>query len=60
MKRFTLIALALGVGLSAFAQASVVKEAERALNAKRSFNDVQKIITPALTNEETARSSDTW
>lgn len=60
MKRFTLIALALGVGLSAFSQAGVVKEAERALNAKRSFNDVQKIISPALTNEETAKNSDTW
>lgn len=44
MKRFTLLALALGVGLSAFAQAGVVKEAERALSAKRSFNDVQNII----------------
>lgn len=60
MKRFTLLALALGVGISAFAQAGVVKEAERALNAKRSFNDVQNIIKPALTNEETAKNSDTW
>ncbi len=60
MKRISLIALAAGLAFCASAQQNVVKEAERALKAGRSYNDVLNIINPALTNPETAESSDTW
>ena len=40
MKRISLIALAAGLAFCASAQQNVVKEAERALKAGRSYNDV--------------------
>ncbi|MEZ3577406.1 MAG: tetratricopeptide repeat protein [Muribaculaceae bacterium] len=60
MKRITLMAIALGVAACATAQMSVVKDAQRAAKEGQPFSEVVGIITPALTNPETAGSSDTW
>ena len=60
MKRIALMALALGVAVCAGAQANVVKDAQRAAKEGKSLNDVVSIIKPALSNPETAGSSDTW
>ena len=60
MKRITLMAIALGVAACATAQMSVVKDAQRAAKEGKPFSEVVGIITPALSNPETAGSSDTW
>lgn len=61
MKKFSIVALALTVGIAASAQMSVVKDAERAV--KGSNPDCAKVLNdlkPAFTNPETANEAITW
>lgn len=60
MKRIALIALAIGMAVSASAQQTVVKEAQRAAKEGKSVTELIQILTPAFTNPETAGSSTTW
>lgn len=58
-KIITLSACAL-FGLSAFAQLSVLKQAEAAMKNKAPMKKVVEVVTPALTNPETANLAQTW
>lgn len=61
MKKIILLGATLVCGLSAFAQANVLKEAERAMKAKDpSMKKVVEIVTPAFTNPETKDMAQTW
>lgn len=57
MKKLLVAASALALGLSAFAQADVVKSAERAQKEGKSPQEVVNIITPAFTNPETSQEA---
>lgn len=56
MKKIGLLAIAILTGATAFAQQSVLKEAERAMKDKAGIDKVVSIITPAFTNPETENS----
>ena len=61
MKKIILIGAGILAGLTASAQMSVVKEAEKAMKSTDdSYKPVVEIITPALTNPETAGLAQTW
>lgn len=60
MKKISILGLCLAAGLSAMAQQSVVKEAERAMKDGKSFNEVVTVMTPAFTNPETQNQAITW
>lgn len=60
MKKLSLVALAMATALCAGAQANVVKDAERAMKGGQPAAKVVEIITPALTNPETAGLVQTW
>lgn len=60
MKKFSLLALAIATAFCASAQANVLKEAERAMKDGKDAKDVITVITPALTNPETAGLAQTW
>ena len=60
MKKFSLLALAIATAFCASAQANILKEAERAMKDGKDAKDVVNVITPALTNPETARLAKTW
>ncbi len=60
MKKMTLFILGLALSLGATAQTQVVKDAEDAMKKGEPFATVEKIITPALTNPETAQQAKTW
>lgn len=60
MKRIIFAALTLAAASAAFAQADVVKAAERAMKEGKDAADVVAAITPAFTNPETAGLAQTW
>lgn len=60
MKKISLLGLAALTGLAAFAQESVLKEAERAMKANKTLSEVVTIITPAFTDPTTAEKSGTY
>lgn len=60
MKRIILAALTIGAATAAFAQADVVKNAERALKEGKDASEVVTIITPAFTDPATAQLAQTW
>ncbi len=60
MKKIILLGLGLTCGLSAIAQLTVVKDAEKAMKAKQPMAKVVEIITPAFTNPETQGEANTW
>lgn len=60
MKKFSFLTLALATAFAASAQLTVVKEAERAMKGGQEAANVVAIITPALTNPETATLAQTW
>lgn len=60
MKKIILLGATLVCGLSAFAQANVIKDAERAMKAKEPMKKVVEIVTPAFTNPETQGQAQTW
>jgi len=60
MKKFALIVLATATALGASAQLNVVKDAERAMKAKKSGQDVVNMITPAFSNSETQNLAQTY
>ncbi|MDE7459433.1 MAG: tetratricopeptide repeat protein [Muribaculaceae bacterium] len=60
MKKIILLGATIMCGLGAFAQANVLKDAERAMKAKEPMKKVVEIVTPAFTNPETQSMSQTW
>lgn len=60
MKKIIFIALALATSVCSFAQKSVVKEAEQALNNDAGYAKVLEIVTPAFENEETRNTAAPW
>lgn len=59
MKRiFIIVSLCLVAGFS-FAQKKAVKDAKSALSSNK-FSEAKELITPALTNPETATDPETW
>ena len=60
MKKFSLMALAIAAAFGTTAQTNVVKDAERAMKSGEPASKVIEIVTPALTNSETAKSAKTW
>lgn len=60
MKKISILSVCALMGMTAFGQASVVKEAENAMKKGEYFEEVVKIITPALTNPETAEQAITY
>ena len=60
MKKIGLLAIAILTGATAFAQQSVLKEAERAMKDKAGIDKVVSIITPAFTNPETEKLAQTY
>ncbi len=60
MKKLSILSVCAVMGLSAFGQASVVKEAENAQKKGQPYEEVVKIITPAFTNPETAQLVTTY
>lgn len=60
MKKFALMFMAAAFALGASAQLNVVKEAERAMKANKSGEEVVKMITPAFTNPETEKLAQTY
>ena len=60
MKKFSLLTLAIASVFAASAQTAVVKEAERAMKGGQEAAQVVKIITPALSDPETASLAQTW
>lgn len=61
MKKISILALSLATALSGFAQANVVKDAERALKgASPDYKAIRTMIKPALSNPETKGSAAAW
>lgn len=61
MKKISLLGVCLLCGVGAFAQQSVLKEAERAMKDKEcSLKKVVEIVTPAFTDQETSGMAQTW
>lgn len=61
MKKHLVLAIAMTVGISgAFAQADVLKEAERAQKSGKAPKEVVTIITPAFSNPETSGMAQTY
>lgn len=60
MKKIIILSACTLLGLSAFAQANVLKDAERAMKGKSPMTKVVEIITPAFTNPETQNNPQTW
>ncbi len=61
MKKIILIGAGILAGLTASAQMSVVKEAEKAMKSSDdNYKPVVELITPALTNPETSGLAQTW
>ena len=53
MKKVLFLGVCALFGLTAAAQQSVVKDAERAMKKEANYAEVLKIITPAMSNPET-------
>lgn len=60
MKKISVLGLAALMGVSAMAQESVLKEAERAMKKDQPLVEVVKIITPAFTDPATAEMAQTY
>lgn len=61
MKKVSIVALALSVGIAASAQMSIVKDTERAIKGSSpDYAAALKAIQPALTNPESANEALTW
>lgn len=60
MKKFALLVMAAVVTMGASAQLNVVKDAERAMKANKSGDEVVKMITPAFTDPATAKLAQTY
>lgn len=61
MKKVSIVALALSVGIAASAQMSIVKDTERAIKGSSpDYSAALKAIQPALTNPESANEALTW
>lgn len=60
MKKIAILGLCLMVTASAFAQKSVVKEAESAMKSGKPYTEVKKIITPAYSNPETQNTAEVY
>lgn len=60
MKKISLIALALMAAYSMSAQENVVKEAEKAMKAGKTFVEVVEIVTPATTDPTTSTQAITF
>ncbi|MDE6703018.1 MAG: hypothetical protein K2K00_05005 [Muribaculaceae bacterium] len=61
MKKIIILSTALLCGIGAFAQLNVLKDAERTMKKdKVTMKEVVEVVTPALTNPETATMAQTW
>lgn len=60
MKKNSILALCLVAGLSASAQKSVVKEAEKAMKGNKPFTEVVTLITPAFEDPITGQQAETY
>lgn len=60
MKKIATLALCIAATVSMSAQKTVLKEAESAMKSGKPFVEVEKIITPAFTNAETANLAETY
>lgn len=60
MKKSIILAIALAAGLSASAQESVVKEAEKAMKSGKPYAEVQLMILPATKDSVTANMAITY
>lgn len=60
MKKIILAAFGLALATGAYAQIDVVKAAERAMKDGSDAAQVVELITPAMTNPETATLAQTW
>ena len=60
MKKFSMLGLAALTGVCAFAQESVLKEAERAMKADKPLSEVVTVITPAFSDPSTASAAQTY
>lgn len=60
MKKITILGACVLCGISAFAQQSVLKEAERAMKDKAPMSKVVEVIKPAFTNPETEKMAQTY
>ncbi|MBJ2184407.1 MAG: hypothetical protein JFR38_07880 [Muribaculaceae bacterium] len=60
MRKIAIMGACILAAFAANAQQSVVKEAERAMKDGKSAKEVTDIITPALTNPETAQMAQAW
>lgn len=60
MKKISLMALAIAAAFGTTAQTNVVKDAERAMKSGEPASKVIEIVTPALTNPETAKLAKAW
>lgn len=60
MKKIILLGVGIMCGVGAFAQANILKDAERAMKAKEPMKKVVEIATPAFTNPETQNMAQTW
>lgn len=60
MKKITILGACVLCGFSAFAQQSVLKEAERAMKDKATMKKVVEVVKPAFTNPETENNAQTY
>ena len=60
MKKFALVVMAAAMAFGASAQLNVVKDAERAMKAKKPGKEVVTMITPAFSNPETQQLAQTY
>lgn len=60
MKTSLLAVCFIGACISASAQQTVVKDAEKAMKAGKSYTEVMQIITPAMSDSETAEQAITY
>ncbi len=60
MKKISILGVCALIGANAFAQANVVKDAEKAMKDGKSFEEVVTIITPAFSDPETANDPKTY
>ena len=60
MKKIILLGVGIMCSVGAFAQANVLKDAERAMKAKEPLKKVVELVTPAFTNAETQNMAQTW